>query len=133
VNYKIIVGFQGIGKKSLLDKSSLNIILLDQDDLSEDYVSNLMKDDKIDLILIEYGKTSIELLNKSNFKYLLIYPHISLKSDYIRKYKRRGLPEFFINHMIKNWDKLINECNRTYVPKIVIEKGKNISDYIYLF
>ena len=66
-------------------------------------------------------------------QFTLVYPDISLKEEYIERYKKRGSPKGFIDLISKNWDEWITQLTKQdYCKHIVLKKGEFISDVIYL-
>tara|TARA_R110002074_G_scaffold309831_1_gene480666 strand:- start:214 stop:660 length:447 start_codon:yes stop_codon:yes gene_type:complete len=66
-------------------------------------------------------------------QFTLVYPDISLKDEYIERYKKRGSPEAFINLISNNWEEWITQLiKQEYCNHIVLKKGEFISDVMDL-
>ena len=61
-------------------------------------------------IFISSHKEVREALVAEGLEFTLVYPDISLKEEYLIRYKERGNSSLFIEMMEKNWEKFIEEC-----------------------
>lgn len=69
-------------------------------------------------------------LIKNEMPFTLVYPALSLKAEYLKRYKERGSPQGFIDLLDKNWDKWVGECaalDNKYVTKVELKAGEYIS------
>lgn len=134
----IISGFPGIGKTTFFqNQSDHNRKCLDIDssefswikdesgantkernpDFPNNYISYIKENiGKVDIIFISSHDIVRKALKDANILYVLVYPEISAKEEYIRRYKERGDNEEFINFINNNWDKFINEMKNEIFP-----------------
>lgn len=144
---KVVSGFPAIGKSFLFDNQFNNTLtVIDSDSskfswLSEgirhpEFPNNYMrhiKDNlgKVDIILISSHEVVRKALEENKIEYALVYPDISLKEEYIQRYKKRGSNEGFINFISSNWDDFIKEIEDEKFPsKIKLSSGQYLRDVI---
>jgi hypothetical protein len=85
----------------------------------------------VDVIFVSSHAVVREALQEHGYNFTLVYPDISLKEEYLERFKKRGSPEGFINLLSTNWETWINECeNEKGCTKICLNKGQYISDVI---
>ena len=59
----------------------------------------------------------------------LVYPDISLKSEYLKRAEDRGSDKNFIDVLDKNWDVWIKSCSeQKKCNKIVLSEGEYLTD-----
>lgn len=121
---KVLSGFPGIGKTFYKGNSNLNILDSDSSKFSwikkgirnpefpNNYIEHI-KDNmyKVDIVLVSSHKVVRDALVDNNIRFLLVYPDISLKEEYIKRFKNRGNDDPFIKMFEDNWDKFINEMD----------------------
>lgn len=138
----IISAFPGTGKSHFFDSADgIPDTVLDSDSSKFDkkffpgnYISHIKeKIGKVDYICVSSHKLVREALVKENLPFILLYPHITLKNEYIQRYKERGNNEGFIKLLDENWDLWIKECeNQEGCIKIVMSFGDHLSDFFLL-
>lgn len=134
----IISGFPGVGKtnffknqrylgKVCLDSDSSNFSWIKDENgnntternpnFPNNYIKHI-KDNigKVDIIFVSSHETVRKALEKANIKYVLAYPELGAKEEYIRRYKERGNSETFINFVSGNWDNFINDIKNEMFP-----------------
>lgn len=121
---KIIWGFYGVGKSNI--KSNLTVIDADcvkfqftnvtdenlktrtfdkeyifNDDYPDNYI-NYINSANADIVLINCELDLLKHFPKEQL--LLVYPDISLKEEYLQRYRDRGDSEAFVRHMAQNFE-----------------------------
>ncbi len=95
-------GFATDSDSSKFDKSEFpqNYIKHIKDKISQGYAR----------IFISSHKEVRDALVAEGLEFTLVYPDISLKEEYLIRYKERGNSSLFIEMMDKNWERFIEEC-----------------------
>lgn len=151
---KIISGFAGIGKTHLTNIAkeatkglSTNPAYLDLDsstfsklpdgtanpDFPKNYV-DVINDTQVkgstSHIFVSAHQEVRDLLKPKHT--ILVYPHISCKSEYIDRYKMRNNTDYFVDMMDKNWDIFIKSMQKSgeKFNSIVLAKGMFLSDIL---
>lgn len=121
---KVISGFPGIGKTFYKKNSNLNILDSDSSKFSwiekgvrnpefpKNYIEHI-KDSmyKFDMVLVSTHKVVRDALVENNINFLLVYPEIDLKEEYIERFRNRGSDDSFIKLFEDNWDTFIYEMD----------------------
>ena len=138
----IISGFPGVGKTSLYNRKYEDLIILDSDsstfdkeDFPENYIKHIKENiGKVDIILVSSHKDVRLALDSNKIKYILIYPNLSLKDEYLERYRLRGSVQSFIDLISKNWELWIKEIveheHSEYLTKIELESGEFATDFL---
>ena len=135
-NTVIISGFPGIGKTYLFENSPLSILdsdssKFDKTMFPQNYIEHIKENiGKVDIILVSSHKEVREALVCEKIDFTLVYPHESLKSEYIEKYKERGSSEKFIQLISDNWNNWIEELKN---QKNCIHNVLNSGITLYMF
>lgn len=147
----IICGFPGVGK-TFLSENNNKYRILDIDssrfkwvqgynnertdveikEFPNNYIEYILsKKDDADIILIGIQKEVREVLNNMKVDYHIVYPDISLKKEYFKRYEdRNDLPRFAIND-IGLFEKIINNIEKENFPNLIkLKSGEFISDII---
>ena len=144
---KIISGFPGIGKSTLYNNTDLKILDSDSSNFSwsspgvrnkdfpQNYIDHIKENmGKVDIILVSSHDVVREALNDNNIDYYIVYPDITLKDEYLKRYKERGNDDKFLSFIEKNWESFINaiedENNATLIK---LHSNEYLSDIIKLF
>lgn len=116
---KIICGFAGIGKSTLFkdEQFSSQYTVLDSDSSKFDrkfFPHNYIKHIKDNIGTADYIFTSchkevIDALIREGLKFVIVYPSINRRSEFINNYRNRGNDQNFINKLISNWEIWIND------------------------
>lgn len=123
--YKFIVGFTGIGKSYFHKDQNYNTVEID--DVSKFDLNELKNDKSIDYVLIDSLESNITQLKELDLKFLLIYPHISIKDYYLKNYDQNA--ELY-NRIQSEWNSTISIFNEMYVPKLVLGPNEYLSSII---
>lgn len=134
---KIICGFPGIGKSTVVQNNS-NVIDLDSAPYSRiqtfplNYLQAILKaeEDGFEYILISTHTSVRNMLQNLGIKYTNVYPVVDLGEEYIERYRERGSPEGFINFLEENWDDFIFELQYDESDYIELEQGEFLSDVL---
>jgi hypothetical protein len=142
----IISAFPGVGKsylfansdKLILDSDSSNF---DKSDFPENYIKHIKKFiGVVDIICVSSHKEIRDALKINNINFTLVYPKLSDKETYIKRYKDRGSDNDFIkllgsdNDFIKllvsNWDLWLSELkNQKGCKHLILKSDGFLSDY----
>jgi len=125
----IISGFPGIGK-SYITKNDKEFKISDSDssgfswiekgvrhpDFPQNYIDHIqaIKND-YDIIFVSSHKTVRDALMRNNIYFYLVYPDISLKQEYLKRFKERGNEDSFIEVLNNNWETFILDIE-SFVP-----------------
>lgn len=83
------------------------------------------------VVLISQHEVIRKCLDAVKLDYLLVYPDISLKEEFIDRYKSRGNNNNFVNLITNNWNRWIVDLNQIQNhAKIVLKSGQYLSDFI---
>lgn len=83
-------------------------------------------------VFISTHKLVRDGLVKRKIPFVLVYPDMSLKEEYLDRYKKRGSNEAFVTLLSQNWEAWITELsNQTDCTHIVLKSGQYLSN-VYL-
>jgi hypothetical protein len=71
-------------------------------------------------------------LKKRGIDYIIVMPDILHRSEYIKRWLRRGSSMDFICFMNERWLEMIRSCERDSAPKIYLKENEYISDILNL-
>jgi hypothetical protein len=141
----VISGFPGIGK-SYLHKLNEKMIILDSDssefswieegvrhpDFPNNYMEHIKSNiGKVDNIFVSSHEVVRRALEENGIKYLLVYPSVSLKDEYIQRYRGRGSSEGFIDFINSNWEKFIRDIEKETFPELIkLYSGEYLIDVL---
>lgn len=151
----IISGFPGIGKTELAKKYE-NVIDLDgmpyiyeltleQEKISyeklkgtfkeksnnwpENYIEEILKRQKqYDIVLICQHQELLEKLNERNIDYITVFPNITCKEEYSKRYKDRGNSEQYIEKKVKSFDSQIKYLLKKSKKYWILNKGEYLEN-----
>lgn len=134
---RIVSGFPGIGKSWLKDNSNLVVSDSDSSQWSKDgfpsnylaHISALYMAGNTDIILVSSHDAVRSGLIELGLTFILVYPSMECKQEYLERYRKRGSTQAFIDMMDKNWESFIEGCeNQGACHKIELESGEFLSD-----
>jgi peptide subunit release factor 1 (eRF1) len=149
-NTIICAGFTGVGKTHLI-KSNPNLSCMESESsnftdnrgtnmrlISEEksewplnYLKHIKNNiGKYDIIFVSTHKELREALEENNLDYILIYPSIELKEEYLERYKNRHSSDDYVKLINKNWDTWVNQLNNENCKKIMLNSNEYLSDVI---
>lgn len=134
----IISGFPGVGKTEFFkDQKYHGRVCLDSDssnfswvkdengnntkernpEFPKNYIEHIKSNiGKVDVIFVSSHKIVREALEKEGLNYYLVYPKREDKAEYIKRYRRRGNDENFIQFISANWDGFITDMENETFP-----------------
>jgi len=140
---KIICGFPGVGK-TFFKENNGNINILDSDSSKFSWIEKGIRNSqfpknyiehiknsmyKFDIILVSTHKIVRDSLVNNGIKFLLVYPEIDLKEEYIERFKKRGSDTTFIRNLRDNWDGFIHDLeNQTGCESVRLKSGWFLGD-----
>jgi hypothetical protein len=134
----VISAFPGCGKSHFFRENKDKIVLdsdsskFDKSNFPNNYIEHIKNNiGKADIILVSSHKEVRDALIDNDIKFTLVYPDISIKDEYLQRYKDRNSPESFIKLLGDNWELWIDELNNQKgCKKIKLKKGEYLSDVI---
>lgn len=131
----IVSAFCGVGKSYLCDNDNYSEVecwkYSNDPNFPKNYVKevkNQLKNNKI--VFISTNPVTLDELKRQGLDFLLIYPDVSLKDEYMTRYKERGSHEDFINTLDEHWDNWITELEGYECNKIKVGQGEYLSDVL---
>lgn len=86
-------------------------------DFPNNYIKHIKENiGKVEVIFVSSHKEVREALEREGIEYILVYPNVFQKDDYIKRYKNRGSSDKFVRLLEANWDEWINECRTEEYP-----------------
>lgn len=134
----LISAFPGVGK-SYLFKNLKDYKILDSDSSTFDkdlfpgnYIDHIKQNiGVVDIIMISTHDVVRQQLEENGLFFVLVYPDISLKDEYIGRYNERGNDDNFIKILGENWDNWINDIEKQKgCLKIKLQSGEFLGDFI---
>ena len=129
----IISAFPGVGKTYLYNKYPDLISDSDSSKFSwladgtrnpnsvNDYVDHIEKEASKKLfVFVSSHKEVRDELHRRGINFLLIYPSIYAKENYIERYKKRGSSADFIKLIDSKWDEMIQSCENDSAIKFLL-------------
>lgn len=104
--------------------------------INKDWPNNYFKElkkvkDKYDYILIS-DVICDDFLHENNYEYWWVYPNINLKEEYLKRCKKRGNNDTFLEYLSNDWNNWCNLCkNDKYATKhIELQTGEYLEDVL---
>lgn len=152
----IISGFPGVGKTEFFkDQKYHGRVCLDSDssdfswikdengnntkernpEFPKNYIEHIKENiGKVDIVFVSSHDVVRKALEESNVKYVLVYPELIAKDEYIRRYRQRGNDDGFIKFISDNWDSFINDMkNETFPYKKELKEWQYLSSMGVIF
>lgn len=134
---KVISAFPGTGKTHFYNNNKKvcadsDSSLFDKMYFPENYIEHIHSlIGKVDIIFVSSHKTVRQALINAGIEFLLIHPNISLKDEYISRFKRRGSLGKFIEFISDNWQNFIEEIQQeSGYKQIMLNNGEYVSDFL---
>ena len=153
----IISGFAGIGKttlgkkyKNVIDLESSNYSSIYDDnfklkdsetrkgqnlyrrpnpDWPDNYVKEIIKKaNEYDIILVSQSKDLRKTLDKYGINYILCFPKIECKKEYIKRYYKRNNIDSWIEDMDKHFEKWIEKLVKEPKEKLILKPNETLED-----
>jgi hypothetical protein len=134
----VLSAFPGCGK-SYLYNNVKDLQILDSDSsgfdkshFPENYIKHIRQNiGKVDIILVSSHKEVRDALFQNDISFILVYPEIGSKSEYIQRYLDRKSPEKFIQLLDTNWNDWIRGMDQQPgCRRIILKPGKFLSDVV---
>lgn len=141
----VISGFPGVGKTYLYNSIKAKGIKVSDSDSSLykgqfpleylDHIEDLVHDSDVDVILVSSHEEVRKGLQDRGIKYILVYPDINSKNQYIERYIDRGSSIEFITLLSNKWEEWITTIENSSELKYKLEEnvfGKSLPlEYCY--
>ena len=129
----IICGFAGIGKSTVVNKIP-GWVDLESTPFNKNWkvyvdIIEYMSNVGYNILVSCHQELRDELKNRS-LKYTIVCPDLSIKDEYIKRYKSRGNTSDFVNLLEKNWDTFIKSCSNEDENTIFLYSGEYLEDII---
>jgi hypothetical protein len=146
----IVSAFPGCGKsyctqhgKSLIahDSDSSNFHFMEgtrerNPDWPNNYIQHIMRLKSrgyYDVIFVSSHAEIRKALKEAGLRYLLVYPEINYKDEYLQRYRDRGSPAAFVEHLEANWNNWLQSCLEDTALKLVLEAGAFLTEEVLIF
>jgi hypothetical protein len=137
IGTKIIAAFCGTGKTYLCHNSNINCVEFEcwkyrEGDFPNNYIQDIKSQiGKVDYIFISTDPVVLTKLYEYGITVILVYPKISLKKEYLKRYEDRKSAINFIKMLNKNWNKWITELEKQdYCEHVVLKKNQYLQNII---
>ena len=136
---KVYSAFPGVGKTTYFNTTSKNVLdsdssKFDKKKFPENYIEHIVRniqDPNVDKILVSSHKDVRDALVARGINFVLVYPDVSLKDEYIQRYKSRGNNDAFVELLNNNWDSWMREMdNQKGCYKVKLNAGQYLTDVI---
>lgn len=146
---RIISAFPGTGKSYFYNKNKETTIDSDSSNFSwikdkdgnntkernpkfpQNYISHIKENiGKYEFIFVSSHKEVRDALKNNCLFFYLVYPSISRKNEYIKRYEDRNSPTSFISLISNKWDEWILECSSELYGCSNISTNSNLSDVL---
>lgn len=135
---QVISGFPGVGKTELykdLVKRGYKVrdsdsSLFDKEHFPENYLDDIEEKKGQGFIVLVSSHEEVRLgMEERGIDYILAYPNIALKEEYLERYRRRGSPDEFVSLLGGKWEEFIEGCHNSQATKHwVLDSGEYLSD-----
>lgn len=86
------------------------------------------------VVLISQHDVIRKCLDAVKLDYIIVYPDITMKQEFIDRYKNRGNNDNFVNLISTKWENWITDLNNIHNhKKIILKSGQYLEDYIEEF
>lgn len=124
----IISAFPGVGKSFLSQNCDFRVSDSDsstfpKDGFPQNYIEHIRNLD-VDVALVSSHKEVRSALKDRAMPFFLCYPKAECKSEYMRRYVKRGSPEPFLRLMEAQFENFVADC-RTQTGCVHIEMGED--------
>lgn len=142
MNKNIVVSaFPACGKSTLYKNGFEGYSVFDSDSSYWDksqfpnnyitHIKALMRGTGNKIILVSSHDVVREALYNEGIEYLLVYPSLEMKDEYIQRYIDRGNTTNFVELLNNNWETFINSCiNDKNCNHMVMKSGEYLTDVL---
>lgn len=145
---KIVSGFPGVGKSTLFTNPN-GLIVLDSDsssyswsdqekkirnpDFPANYISHIEENmDSADIILVSTHAPVRDGLVRKGIDFILVYPGLDMRDEYIERYVSRGSAAEFVNLLHTNYNGWVEELMaQEGCRHVVLRPGQHLSDVVH--
>lgn len=137
---RIISGFPGIGKTRYAQCHPGIVRDLDSKQhrwsrgFPESYIAQILAHAAITKdgeILVSTHEEVLDALTANGLEFTLVFPALTLKEEYLERYRQRGDAPQLLDALSKNWSRYIYQCqSRTDCRKIVLNSKQVLSDVV---
>ncbi len=138
----VVSGFPGVGKthyfqstnSGTLDSDSSNFSWIKPGVRNPDFPRNYMNHikenlDNVDLIFVSSHKDVRTALVEHGIDFIMAYPNIDLKEEYLKRFMDRGDGDGFITFIGENWNSFIEDIkNQKSCKFIELQSGQFLID-----
>lgn len=97
------------------------------------YITEVLVYSELVPVFVSSHQVVRDFLVDNRIPFVLVYPQITLKDEYMERFRARENIEVFIDFMDIYWDSLVNSCiNQTGCKHIVLQSGQFLSDVVEL-
>jgi hypothetical protein len=136
---KVYSAFPGVGKTTYFNNTEKNVLDSDSSKFDKrefpanyiDHIKRNVTNDSVDKILVSSHKDVRDALHKEGIPFVLVYPEMELKDEYIQRYKERGNNDAFVKLLEQNWENWIDEMdNQKGCYRVKLGSGQYLVDVI---
>lgn len=135
---KVISGFPGVGKSTLFASgakcSDSDSSKFDKAHFPGNYIEHikgLLAKGELDYIFVSSHDNVRAALVSEGIEFTLVYPNISLKEEYLKRYAERGSPQPFLDLMERSWGNFVLGCaEQSGCNRVVLQEGQFLADVI---
>lgn len=136
----LVSAFPGTGKSHYCNQSGLDNYpgwatdsdssMFDKARFPDNYIEHIKRHiGKCCRIFISSHKEVREALVANGLPFTLVYPHVSLKQEYLERYKQRGSSQAFIDLIYNNWEAWLTELKEQKgCFHLELQKGEFLSN-----
>lgn len=132
---QVVCGFPGVGKSSLFRSQRGNTILdsdsstFDKSKFPANYLEHIKDRTAEGYTILASSHADVrKALQYAKIPFLLVYPALECKDEYLQRYRERGSPDAFVNLLDKNWGDWIGDCQQqTGCAHRVLQPGEFLS------
>jgi hypothetical protein len=98
------------------------------------YVLHIQENlERAEIVFVSSHKIVRSALSDSGIPYFLVFPGNALKGEWIKRMRRRGNDEKFVNFIVENWEKFQKEMEaETYPRKICLTTAETAIASIFV-
>jgi hypothetical protein len=136
---KVYSAFPGVGKTTYFNNTEKNVLdsdssKFDKREFPANYIEHIKRNttnNSVDKILVSSHKDVRDALHKEGIPFVLVYPEMGLKEEYIQRYKDRGNNDSFVKLLEQNWENWIEEMdNQKGCYRVKLGSGQYLVDVI---
>ena len=85
---------------------------------------------KFEIVLIAQGNDIRDLLDENNIEYLISFPAVECKEEYLNRYTARGNQQAFVELIESNFEKWVQDLMNCSQQKLIINPGQHLEDVL---